>query len=65
MLEKSVNSGWSDVYPVKDYVVPVEEKKATNTEKYNYRKEAEENPDEYTQFNMGDLMKNITEGRKV
>lgn len=56
MLDKSVNSGWSDVYPVKDYIVPISEKKATNTDRYNYRKQAEENPEEFTSFDPNNLM---------
>ncbi len=57
MVDKSVNSGWSDVYELKDYVVPISEKKGTNTERYNYKKEAEENPEDYTKFNMSDVFK--------
>ena len=59
MLEKSVNSGWTDVYEVKDYIVPISEKKGTDTERYNFRKEAEENPEDYTQFNVNDIFKSI------
>ena len=59
IVDQSVNSGWTGLFEPKDYIVPVSEKKATNTERYNYRQEAEENPEEYTQFNMNDIFKSI------
>lgn len=57
IVDQSVNSGWTGLFEPKDYIVPVEEKKATNTERYNYRKEFEENPEEFTEFNLGDIFK--------
>ena len=57
MVDRSVNSGWTDVWELKDYVVKVSEKKGTNTERYNFRKDFEENPEEYTEFNMNDIFK--------
>ena len=55
MLEKSVNSGWSDVYEVKDYVIPISEKKVTNTDKYNYREEKEQITEEEKKVNLSEF----------
>ena len=59
IVDQSANSGWTGLFEPKDFIVKVEEKKETNTERYNFRKEAEENPEDYTQFNMSDVFKSI------
>lgn len=56
IVDQSVNSGWTGLFEPKDYVVKVSEKKPTNTDKYNYKKQAEENPEEFTSFNPNNLM---------
>lgn len=56
MVDRSVNSGWSDVWELKDYVVPVKDKKPTDTSRWNREKLREENPEEYTDFDPGNLM---------
>jgi len=56
IVDQSVNSGWTGLFEPKDYVVKVSEKKPTNTNKYNYRKQAEENPEEFTKFDPNNLM---------
>lgn len=59
IVDQSVNSGWTGLFEPKDYVVKVSEKKATNTNKYNYAKEAEENPEDYVKFNMSEVFKSV------
>ena len=56
IVDQSVNSGWTGLFEPKDYVVKVSEKKPTNTDKYNYKKQAEENPEEFTKFDPNNLM---------
>lgn len=41
IVDQSVNSGWTGLFEPKDYVVPVAEKKATDTTVYDYSKDPE------------------------
>ncbi len=56
IVDQSVNSGWTGLFEPKDYVVKVSEKKPTNTKQWNREEQRRLNPEEYTDFDPGNLM---------
>ena len=59
MVDRSVNSGWADVWELKDYVIPIKEKKPTNTKQWNREEQMRLHPEEYTHFNPKNIMGEI------
>jgi len=69
ILDKSSQSGWTDLYELKEedrktLKIPSTPKKSTNTDRYNRQKLKEQNPEEYTDFNPGNLMAKIKKVNK-
>ena len=56
IVDQSVNSGWTGLFEPKDYVIKVSEKKPTNTDRWSREEQKKLNPEEYTEFDPGNLM---------
>lgn len=52
MIDKSVNSGWTGLFPLKEEDKPTVKLKPTNTQKFNYREEKEQISEEERKANL-------------